>query len=217
MRTHISQGPLRPILAVFVPGVRGTWTFLGTRRSSLAKQGRCALMSPRTTSPTHPNTDTQACRTSWRQRSRIFPSDSSQTPSTLRVSSNLEQDSCSDLKLRKQAPSSGRLNQSSQSFTCAMLSPMPYKTFHDVDGDEHSQPENPAEYSKGPSEADRVCVGWHVCAEPNSVGPCPYGEDQAKEIDECSSVPESFKTVLRHRLPGPSGLIPKSPRQKHIP
>lgn len=79
-----------------------------------------------------------------------------------------------------------------------------HRAFHNPDRDKHNQPEKPAEHPKGPGEFDRVGARNRVCAQPNSNRPCPGGQDQAKEVDAYSRVPESSKTVLRHKPPGES-------------
>jgi hypothetical protein len=92
------------------------------------------------------------------------------------------------------------------------------ETFRDPRGDEQQQSQKPAEHPKGPDKADRVGAGRHVCAEPNLKSPCSYGEDQAKEINGTSGVPESFKTVLH--LKPLAALRLKNETitlQKHIP
>ena len=38
-----------------------------------------------------------------------------------------------------------------------------------------------------------------MCSDPNIKGPCPYRENQAKEIYGYSGVPKFFKTVLCHK------------------
>ena len=38
-----------------------------------------------------------------------------------------------------------------------------------------------------------------MCAYPNLKSPCSYGENQAKEVHGTSGIPESLKTVLRHK------------------